>query len=184
MIIDNLVLQGNSNNDFYSSLVENVKGRIVELRKEKIKESLKDFQNAEHRLEFVLRVHGIDFINDSKATNVNATWYALESMNRPVIWIAGGMDKNNNYNTLKKVVENKVKTLICIGKDNSKLIKTFKQIIPFIIEAKSIQNAVNIAYEIGTMGDVVLLSPACPSFDLFQNYEDRGKQFKQAVYEL
>ncbi len=182
MTIESLAQQGKTED--YSTLAGGITKRIFDLRKEVIKESMSDFQNFEHRLEFVLRVHGVDFINDSRATNVNATWYALETISHPVIWIAGGMDKNNNYKAIKELVREKVKVLICLGKDNNKLIKYFSKIIPDIIETSTMVDAVNAAYSYGEINDVVLLSPTCPSFALFENYEDRGKQFKQAVYNL
>ena len=158
--------------------------RIVDIRKEIIRESLADFKNVEHRLEFVSSVHGIEFVNDSKATNVNSTWYALESFNKPVILILGGVDKGNDYSTLKDLISEKVKAIICLGKDNKKIIKTFKDVVPQIVETLSADEAVHAAYNIGKKGDVVLLSPACASFDLFENYEDRGRQFKRAVKNL
>jgi UDP-N-acetylmuramoylalanine--D-glutamate ligase len=139
---------------------------------------------VEHRLEKVLSVRAMEFINDSKATNVNSTWYALECMNKPVVWIAGGVDKGNDYTALYSLVESKVKVLICLGKDNSKLKASFNGMVPLILEASSMEEAVGLAYECGDKGDVVLLSPACASFDLFQNYEDRGKQFKECVRNL
>jgi len=161
-----------------------IAGQILHIRKEKIRESLSDFQGVEHRLEPVLKVYGINFINDSKATNVNSTWYALESMSGNVILILGGTDKGNDYSPLIDLVGEKVKALICLGKDNSKLIKTFEQTVSSITETRSMEDAVRIAYYLGKKGDTVLLSPACASFDLFENYEDRGRQFKEAVRNL
>lgn len=143
-----------------------------------------DFQGVEHRLEKFLKVHGIHFINDSKATNVNSTWYALESMNTPVIWIAGGIDKGNNYDVIKDLVEDKVGTLVCLGKDNTKLHKAFGKRVENIIDASNMEEAVSKAYYLASKGDTILLSPACASFDLFENYEDRGWQFKEAVRKL
>ena len=182
MSVHELALQGKHN--IYNSMAASIAGRILELRKELIRESLSDFQNIEHRLEFVMKVHGISFINDSKATNVNSTWYALESIERNVIWIAGGVDKGNDYSALNELVADKVKAIVCLGKDNKKLTKAFKSIVPDIVEADSASKAVNLAYELGKPGDSVLLSPACASFDLFDSYEDRGHQFKKAVKAL
>lgn len=182
MSIHDLALQGKHN--LYNSMAAGIATRILDLRKELIRESLSDFQNVEHRLETVASVHGIEFINDSKATNVNSTWYALESLNKPVVWIVGGVDKGNNYQELLPLVKEKVKAIICLGKDNSKIIDAFKDSIQIIEETTSAEDAVRRAYDIGFKGDVVLLSPACASFDLFENYEDRGHQFKKAVRAL
>lgn len=179
MTIDQLALQGKHN--VYNSMASSIAARIVEIRKETIRESLSDFVNVEHRLEAVATINGIEFINDSKATNVNSAWYALESMNKPVIWIAGGVDKGNDYTELYDMVKAKVKGLICLGTDNSKLIEHFGNMVDQVVEAGSMQEAVAFAYKMGKKGDVVLLSPACASFDLFQNYEDRGMQFKAYV---
>jgi UDP-N-acetylmuramoylalanine--D-glutamate ligase len=182
MSIQELALQGNHN--VYNSMAAGIAAKLLEIRKELIRESLTDFVNVEHRLEFVAKVGGIEFINDSKATNVNSTWYALESMENPTVWIAGGVDKGNDYAALLPIVKDKVKALICLGTDNSKLLAAFKDHIPVIEEASSALEAVSKAYRAGKKGDTVLLSPACASFDLFENYEDRGKQFKMAVREL
>ncbi len=182
MSIHDLALQGKHN--LYNSMASGIAGRILDLRKELIRESLSDFQNVEHRLEKVASVHGIEFINDSKATNVNSTWYALESMAKPTIWILGGVDKGNDYAELLELVQDKVKAIICLGTDNKKIIDAFKDTVELIEEAGSAEEAVNKAYEIGLKGDAVLLSPACASFDLFENYEDRGHQFKRAVRAL
>lgn len=182
MSIHDLALQGKHN--LFNSMATGVTGRILELRKEVIRESLTHFENVEHRLEFVARVAGITFINDSKATNINSSWYALESMEEGVIWIAGGVDKGNDYNELMPLIEGRVKALICLGKDNAKLKKAFKGKIETILETESVRDAVHQAYELGYKGDTVLLSPACASFDLFENYEDRGRQFKSAVRAL
>ena len=143
-----------------------------------------DFQGVEHRLEHVVKVHGMIFINDSKATNVNSAWYALESLHTQVVWIAGGTDKGNDYESLVPLVKEKVKALICLGKDNRKLHAAFDGVIPVIIETSNMRDAVKKAYQEGINGDTVLLSPACASFDLFENYEDRGRQFKEAVRDL
>lgn len=182
MTIEELALQGKHN--VYNSMAASLATRIVDVRKEIIRESLQDFQNIEHRLEFVASINGIEFINDSKATNVNSTWYALESMEKPVVWICGGQDKGNDYNELSELVKARVKAIICLGKDNSKIIAAFKDLVETIVETDNASDAVAASYKIGKKGDVVLLSPACASFDLFQNYEDRGMQFKAAVRSL
>jgi UDP-N-acetylmuramoylalanine--D-glutamate ligase len=182
MTIEELALQGKHN--VYNSMAASLASRIVDVRKEIIRESLQDFQNIEHRLEFVASINGIEFINDSKATNVNSTWYALESMEKPVVWICGGQDKGNDYNELSDLVKQRVKAIICLGKDNSKIVEAFKGLVDTIVETDSASDAVAASYKIGKKGDVVLLSPACASFDLFQNYEDRGMQFKAAVRSL
>lgn len=182
MSIHDLALQGKHN--AYNSMAAGVAARVLEIRKEIIRESLSDFVNIEHRLETVTKVHGIEFINDSKATNVNSTWYALESMNSPVVWIVGGQDKGNDYEMLTALVKDKVKAIVCLGVDNSKIITAFKGIVDQIEESGSAEEAVKKAYRLAKKGDIVLLSPACASFDLFENYEDRGHQFKQAVRSL
>jgi len=182
MTLEELALQGKHN--VYNSMAASIASKLVDIRKESIRQSLSDFENVEHRLEFVARIHGIDFINDSKATNVNSTWYALETTDTPVIWIAGGIDKGNDYTKLMKLVPEKVKAIICLGKDNSKLIELFADLVPAIYETNSAEQAVLTAYTIGKKGDTVLLSPACASFDLFDNYEERGNKFKQAVRNL
>ncbi len=182
MSIHDLALQGRHN--LYNSMASGISGRILDLRKELIRESLSDFQNIEHRLEHVTNVHGIEFINDSKATNVNSTWYALESMDKPTVWIVGGVDKGNDYSMLFDLVKDKVKAIICLGNDNQKIIDAFGDKVAHIAEASTAREAVTKSYELGTKGDAVLLSPACASFDLFDNYEDRGHQFKTAVRSL
>ncbi|MFT7613863.1 MAG: UDP-N-acetylmuramoylalanine--D-glutamate ligase [Parvicellaceae bacterium] len=179
MSIHDLALQGKHNGQ--NSMAGGIASRVLEIRKEIIRESLSDFQNVEHRLEFVARVHGIEFINDSKATNVNATWYALESIHQKVVWVVGGVDKGNDYELLRELVKEKVKAIVCLGKDNTKIIEAFKDDIEIITEAKSAAEAVGLSYEYAEKEDVVLMSPACASFDLFDNYEDRGNQFKSAV---
>jgi UDP-N-acetylmuramoylalanine--D-glutamate ligase len=179
MKIEQLALQGKHN--VYNSMAASLAARIVDVRKEVIRESLQDFQNIEHRLEFIATINGIEFINDSKATNVNSTWYALESMEKPIVWICGGQDKGNDYNELFDLVKGKVKAIVCLGKDNSKIVAAFKDAVDVIVETDNANDAVAASYKIGKKGDVVLLSPACASFDLFQNYEDRGMQFKRAV---
>lgn len=182
MTIEELALQGKHN--VYNSMAASLASRIVDVRKEIIRESLQDFHNAEHRLEFVASINGIEFINDSKATNVNSTWYALESMEKPIVWVCGGQDKGNDYNELAELVKAKVKAIICLGKDNRKIVEAFKGLVETIVETDNATDAVAASYKIGKKGDVVLLSPACASFDLFQNYEDRGMQFKTAVRRL
>lgn len=157
---------------------------LLKIRKSTIRESMEDFEGAEHRLENVLKVNGVQYINDSKATNVNATFYALESMKTPTVWIVGGVDKGNDYHELMPFVREKVKAIICLGIDNQKIIDTFSNVIDVIVETNNAKQAVIEAYKHAIKGDTVLLSPACASFDLFENYEDRGRQFKQAVREL
>lgn len=182
MSIQDLALQGKHN--VYNSMASAIASRTLELRKDTIRESLSDFQNIEHRLEHVAMVHGIEFINDSKATNINSTWYALESMTKQVVLILGGVDKGNDYHMLDEMVKDKVKAIICLGKDNSRIHEAFGELIENIVDAGSADEAVKAAYYLGKKGDVVLLSPACASFDLFDNYEDRGRQFKNAVKAL
>ena len=157
---------------------------LLNIRKQTIRESLENFQGVEHRLEHVLKINKVQYINDSKATNVNATYYALESMETPTVWIVGGQDKGNNYEELFSFVNEKVKAIICLGVDNEKLLNTFGNIVDIIVETQFMSEAVKIAYKIAEAGDTVLLSPACASFDLFENYEDRGRQFKAAVRNL
>ncbi len=182
MSIFELALKGKHN--LNNSMAAGIAARLIDIKNEVIRESLSDFENIEHRLEKVNTVHGIEFINDSKATNVNSAWYALESMEQPVIWIAGGIDKGNDYSLLRELVTQKVKAIICMGKDNKKIHKAFKDIVPDIMDVESAIEAVREAYSRGAKGDVVLLSPACASFDLFKSYEDRGRQFKAAVRAL
>ena len=182
MKITELALQGKHN--LYNSMASGIAGRVLDLKKDVIRESLTDFKNVEHRLEEVGKVHGITFVNDSKATNVNSTWYALESYRQPIVWIVGGVDKGNDYEMLKELVTDRVKAIVCLGKDNHKIHDAFGDIIEDIISTESAQDAVNMAYQLSQKGDTVLLSPACASFDLFDNYEDRGHQFKKAVKAL
>lgn len=179
---DDLTIQGKHN--VYNTMASGIIAHILDIRKETIRDSLMDFKNIEHRLEPVVSVHGISFINDSKATNVNSAWYALECTKEPIIWIAGGVDKGNDYSILEEMVQQKVKAIICLGKDNAKIKKAFKDKVERIIETDSMPEAVKTAYYLGKKGDTVLLSPACASFDLFDNYEDRGHQFKQCVRAL
>jgi UDP-N-acetylmuramoylalanine--D-glutamate ligase len=182
MSILDIALQGNHNT--YNSMAAGISGKAVNIRNEKIRESLSDFKGVEHRLERFLKVHGVEFINDSKATNINSTWYALESMTQPTVWIVGGIDKGNDYSELYDLVKSKVKAIICLGVDNSKIKEAFKSVGVDMVETQSMVDAVRSAYFMAKNGDTVLLSPACASFDLFENYEDRGHQFKQAVREL
>ncbi|MBM77749.1 MAG: UDP-N-acetylmuramoyl-L-alanine--D-glutamate ligase [Crocinitomicaceae bacterium] len=182
MSIHQLAQQGKHN--MFNSMASGIAARVLDIRKEIIRESLSDFQNVEHRLEHVAKIHGIDFINDSKATNVNSTWYALESMQKPTIWIVGGVDKGNDYSMLEGLVKQKVLGIICLGTKNNKIIKSFKNIVDPIYEAKSASEAVRLSYRIAKKGYNVLLSPACASFDLFEDFEDRGHKFKKAVRSL
>lgn len=182
MSIHELALQGRHN--VYNSMAAAIAARVLELRNDVVRESLSDFQNVEHRLERVATVHGIEFINDSKATNVNSVWYALESMDRPVIWVAGGVDKGNDYAGLRELVKAKVKAIVCLGKDNAKLHKAFGDLVANMVDTESAEQAVQAAYGLAEAGDTVLLSPACASFDLFENYEERGRRFKTAVKAL
>ncbi len=182
MSIQELALQGKHN--AYNSMAAGIAAQVLQIRKETIRESLMDFKNVEHRLEPVIKVHGIEFINDSKATNVNSAWYALECVNGPVVWIVGGVDKGNDYSILQDLVKQKVKAIVCLGIDNKNIHKAFDGIVDNIVDTKSMAEAVKTAYYLGDKNDTVLLSPACASFDLFDNYEDRGNQFKQSVRNL
>jgi len=182
MSIQELGLSGRHN--VYNSLAAGIVANVYGLRKEQIRESLADFKSLEHRMESVAKVRNIEFINDSKATNVNSTWYALESMTKPVIWIAGGIDKGNDYSVMESLVKKKVKGMICLGVDNTKLHSAFGKMVDIMVNVSNMNDAVRMAYQLGNPGDCVLLSPACASFDLFENYEDRGKKFKEAVIKL
>jgi len=182
MPIQELTLKGKHN--IYNSMAAGIAGQVLNIRKGIIRDCLTDFQGVEHRLEPVIKVHGMLFINDSKATNVNSTWYALESISDNVVLILGGVDKGNDYTDLIPLVQQKVKALICLGKDNEKILREFGEIVPLISEAHSMEEAVLKAYRYGEKGYTILLSPACASFDLFENYEDRGRQFKEAVRNL
>ena len=158
--------------------------KIMQIRNATIRESLSNFQGVEHRLEKVLKIQNVQYINDSKATNVNATFFALDSMNVPTVWIVGGVDKGNDYSELMSLVREKVKAIICLGVENKKIIDAFGNVVDVMIEVGSMEDAVKMAQRLTEKGDTVLLSPACASFDLFENYEDRGKQFKDAVRNL
>lgn len=179
MSIHDLALKGKHNTQ--NALAAGIAARLVEIRTDSVRESLQDFTNVEHRMEFVAKVNGIEFINDSKATNVNAAWFALESMDKPTVWIVGGVDKGNDYSELEELVSQKVKSIVCLGVDNQKIIEAFTGKVEVIVEAKTANEAVAFAYQLARKEETVLLSPACASFDLFADYEDRGQQFKQAV---
>ena len=182
MSIEDFALKGKHNQ--YNSMAASLAASAVDIRKEKIREALQTFESLEHRMETVASIKNVQFINDSKATNVNSTWFALESMEKPVILILGGVDKGNDYSLLKELVKEKVKAIVCLGNDNRKIHEAFGDIVSLIVNAASAAEAVQAAFHFSTKGDVVLLSPACASFDLFKNYEDRGNQFKKAVKEL
>lgn len=182
MSIYELGLQGKHN--VYNSMAAGIASSILNIRKDSIRNSLRDFTNLEHRLEKVVKVAGVQYINDSKATNVNSTWYALETMEQPVIWIVGGVDKGNDYSLLEELVAQKVKYIVCLGKDVIKIHQAFGKHVDMMVNAASMEEAVGTAHQLANKNDVVLLSPACASFDLFENYEDRGKQFKQKVRNL
>jgi UDP-N-acetylmuramoylalanine--D-glutamate ligase len=182
MTIHDLALKGRHN--IYNSMAAAIAGKVLNIRKDVIRESLADFQGVEHRLEPVITVCGINFINDSKATNVNSTWYAIECMDKEIVWIVGGIDKGNDYSELFEVVRKKVKAIVCLGKDNKKIIEAFSDKVQTIVETASMDEAVKSSYYLAKKGQTVLLSPACASFDLFKNYEDRGRQFKEAVRNL
>jgi UDP-N-acetylmuramoylalanine--D-glutamate ligase len=182
MSIYDFALKGKHNN--YNTMAAGIAAATLGIRKEKIREAVKNFHSLEHRMEFVAMVRGVEFINDSKATNVNSTWFALESMNKPTVLVLGGTDKGNDYGLIADLVKEKVKAIVCMGADNKKIVEAFKDIVPVIVETDSAKKAVNASFKMAGKGDVVLLSPACASFDLFKNYEDRGTQFKDAVKEL
>ncbi|MEG1497846.1 MAG: hypothetical protein RRX93_00250 [Bacteroidales bacterium] len=182
MNIDILAKQGKTTE--YGSMVESVATRLYDLRKKAIKDRFQDFQNNEHRLEFVAKIRGVEYINDSMACNINSTWYALENIKKPIIWIVGGQTKDTDFKALYNLVKNKVKVIICMGIDNEPIKTVYSSIGLSIIETASAFSAVESSYLVAQEGDAVLLSPACPSFDLFESYEDRGVQFKNAVNEL
>ena len=182
MSIDDFKMKGKHNQ--YNSMAASLAATAVDIRKEKIREALQTFETLEHRMEPVVTIKGVEFINDSKATNVNSTWFALESMKKPTILILGGVDKGNNYSAMKEMVTEKVKAIVCMGIDNRKIHEAFEDIVPSIVDTATAEEAVQAAFHFAAKGDVVLLSPACASFDLFDNYEDRGNQFKRAVKNL
>lgn len=177
-----LALKGKHNTK--NAMAAAMTASLLKVRKESIRESLEDFEGAAHRLEPVLKINGVQYINDSKATNVNATFYALDSVKTPTVWIVGGVDKGNDYLDLMPLVREKVKAIVCLGVDNQKIVQTFHNVVDLIVETAGAEEAVKVAYKISDKGDTVLLSPACASFDLFENYEDRGDKFKQAVRQL
>jgi UDP-N-acetylmuramoylalanine--D-glutamate ligase len=179
MSVYDFTLKGKHNQ--YNTMAAGLAASIVGIRKSRIREAVQSFESLEHRMEFVVTIRGVDFINDSKATNVNSTWYALESMRKPTILILGGVDKGNDYSMLRDLVKEKVKAIVCLGVDNRKIHEAFQNDVPVIVNTSSADEAVQSAFKLANPGDVVLLSPACASFDLFNNYEDRGEQFKKAV---
>ncbi|MDP3435667.1 MAG: cyanophycin synthetase, partial [Bacteroidales bacterium] len=174
--------QGKHN--IYNSMAAAITGKVLNIDNEILRESLSSFKGVEHRMEKVLKVKNVLYINDSKATNVNSTWYALESVNTPVVWIAGGKDKGNDYEPLFELVNERVRVIICLGVDNSKLHRDFEDKVEEIYDVTSAEEAVNIAYRVAKSGETVLLSPACASFDLFKNFEERGDKFKEAIRNL
>jgi UDP-N-acetylmuramoylalanine--D-glutamate ligase len=182
MSIYDFALKGKHN--AYNTMAASIAATTLGIRKEKIREAVSNFHSLEHRMEFVATVRGVDFINDSKATNVNSTWYALESMQKNTVLILGGVDKGNDYELIADLVKEKVKAIICMGTDNKKIIEFFKDKVSTIVEVDSAKKAVNASFKLAEKGDLVLMSPACASFDLFKNYEDRGRQFKESVKEL
>ncbi|PWT71412.1 MAG: UDP-N-acetylmuramoyl-L-alanine--D-glutamate ligase, partial [Bacteroidetes bacterium] len=182
MSIYDFALKGIHNQ--YNTMAAGIAASTLGIRKQKIREAIQSFEALEHRMEYVSTVRGVEFINDSKATNVNSTWYALESMTKPVILILGGIDKGNDYGLLRDLVKEKVKAIVCMGVDNRKIHESFQNDVALMVNTSSAQEAVKAAFHFANNGDVVLLSPACASFDLFKNYEDRGNQFKEAVRDL
>jgi len=182
MSISSFALQTNFN--IKNAMASSTLSDLMKVRKQTIRESLSDFENEEHRLEKVLRINGVQYINDSKAVNVNATYYALDSIDVSTVWIVGGIDKGNDYESLLPLVNEKVKAIICLGFDNQKIIESFGNIVEFMIETPSMVEAVKIAYKLTESGEAVILSPACASYDLFEDYKDRGDQFKKAVQQL
>ena len=182
MSTDFLTLEGQHN--IKNTMAAGLAAMLVGVRKEAIKQSIQSFQGVPHRLEKVLKINHVEYLNDSKATNVNAAYYALEGIKKPIVWIVGGVDKGNDYTPLMPLVREKVKGIICLGMDNTKLMETFSGVVEPMVETFSMEQAVKVAYKMATRGDAVLLSPACASFDLFENYEDRGNQFKAAIRKL
>jgi UDP-N-acetylmuramoylalanine--D-glutamate ligase len=182
MSLSSIAVQGNHN--VKNTMAASMAATLLKVRKQTIRESMEDFEGATHRLEKVLTIGGVEYINDSKATNINAVYYALDSMKNPTVWIVGGVDKGNDYMELMPLVREKVKAIVCLGVDNAKIIETFKNVMPIIVETMGAEEAVKVANKLADKGDTVLLSPACASFDLFKNYEDRGNQFKEAVLKL
>jgi UDP-N-acetylmuramoylalanine--D-glutamate ligase len=182
MSIYDFALKGKHNQ--HNTMAAGIAAATLGIRKEKIREAVKTFESLEHRMEFVASVRGIEFYNDSKATNVNSTWFALESLNKSTILILGGVDKGNDYTLIEELVKEKVKAIVCLGLDNKKIHTAFKDVVKTIVDTTSAHDAVQAAFNLATKGDAVLLSPACASFDLFKNYEERGVKFKEAVKEL
>ena len=182
MPLSNLALKGKHN--VKNAMASAMTAQLLKVRKQTIKESLSNFEGAEHRLENVQKVKEVQYINDSKATNVNATFYALECMDNSTVWIVGGVDKGNDYHDLLPLVREKVKAIVCLGIDNKKIQETFSNVVDVIVETAGAEEAVKVSAKLASKGDNVLLSPACASFDLFENYEDRGRQFKKAVRSL
>jgi UDP-N-acetylmuramoylalanine--D-glutamate ligase len=182
MSIEDFAIKGKHNQ--YNTMAAGISSAVLGIRKEKIRDAIQTFEGLEHRMFKVATVRGVEFINDSKATNVNSTWYALESMAKPVILILGGVDKGNDYSFIKELVKEKVKGIVCLGVDNTKIHEALGNNVPFMVNAQSAKDAVEAAFHFADKGDVVLLSPACASFDLFKNYEDRGNQFIKAVKDL
>jgi len=182
MTTDALALEGKHN--VKNTMAAMTAAKLVSIRKESIRESIANFQGAPHRLEKVLKIHHVQYINDSKATNVNSVFYALDSIKTPIVWIAGGQDKGNDYKELMPLVREKVKAIVCLGLDNEKIKDVFGNVVDLMVETFAMEEAVKVAYKIAERGDTVLLSPACASFDLFENYEDRGNQFKNAIKSL
>ncbi|MEO6219682.1 MAG: UDP-N-acetylmuramoyl-L-alanine--D-glutamate ligase, partial [Ginsengibacter sp.] len=182
MSVDDFAVKGKHNQ--YNTMAACLSGAVMDIRKEKIRDAVQSFESLEHRMEPVATIKGVEFINDSKATNTNSTWYALESMTKPTILILGGVDKGNDYSFMKDLVKEKVKAIVCMGLDNRKIHEAFGNDVELMINTGNAKDAVQAAFHFANKGDVVLLSPACASFDLFQNYEDRGKQFKEAVKDL
>jgi UDP-N-acetylmuramoylalanine--D-glutamate ligase len=182
MSIYDFALKGKHNQ--HNTMAAGIAAATLGIRKEKIREAVKTFESLEHRMEFVASVRGIEFYNDSKATNVNSTWFALESLNKSTILILGGVDKGNDYTLIEELVKEKVKAIVCLGLDNKKIHTAFKDVVKTIVDTASAHDAVQAAFNLATKGDAVLLSPACASFDLFKNYEERGVKFKEAVKEL
>ena len=182
MSINDFALKGKHNQ--YNTMAAGLAGAVIDIRKDKIREAVTSFESLEHRMELVLTIKGVEYINDSKATNINSTWYALESMRKPVVLILGGVDKGNDYSLIEELVKEKVKAIVCLGLDNRNIHEAFEGKVAVMQDTTSAEEAVNAAYQLATKGDVVLLSPACASFDLFKNYEDRGHQFARAVKNL
>jgi UDP-N-acetylmuramoylalanine--D-glutamate ligase len=181
MSVYDFALKGKHNQ--YNTMAACVAGATMDIRKDKIREAVQTFESLEHRMEPVATVRGVEFINDSKATNVNSTWFALESINKPTVLILGGVDKGNDYSFIMDLVKEKVKAIVCLGVDNKNIHAAFGEYVK-LVDTTSAPEAVDAAFHLATSGDVVLLSPACASFDLFKNYEDRGTQFKNAVRDL